>query len=515
MKEYSYLIRDALINGLRRYEMGQRNSPFLTELFNLKPKEWGLEPYDSVQLPFLQSTLDGENITIGHPFPQLFRGRETTILADETKLYWVDESDWSLTEITIYDAYNIKVTKAITAGGPWQFADFGTNWMLFNGSCVVFNGPYGTPLRVVVQDSVTMNAGCAHRGRGILAGFNPSNFWRDDWQSLWDTWLGNLSTGITVDESMKMGSNFVMWTTIGGGDLYWTFYPEFAVEGHVPSSHSETRTLLMDTLKRNEWGFMPMPWQGTVLVVKPLGKDLMVYGDGGISILTPYMEPAPTYGLQHIMSIGIAGRGAVGGDDNTHVFLDEAGFLWKVEKGGVAKRLGYKEYLYSMLGNDVVISYDKQEDEFYICDNNKGFVLTDRGLGEMNQLVNSLGFTDGGLVGMFESVSDNEARIVTDVLDMDYRSIKNLEVIEVGVDTAQKVEVAVDYRYRKSGSFVRSSFKELNGEGVARATVAGLEFRLAVKADGFSDVNVDYINAKWKLVDKRSVRGLGARSANI
>lgn len=223
--------------------------------------------------------------------------------------------------------------------------------------------------------------------------------------------------------------------------------------------------------------------------------------------MTPYASPYPTYGLDHLMSVGISGRGAVGGDDKVHVFVDDSGQVWTINAELEMKRLGYKEYIDNIVAEKIVVTYDPQLREFYICGETQGFILTESGMGEMNQLVTSLAVVDDTLKGIFESISDSEARIVSDIVDMDYRAIKTFESVEVGLDTSTVVKAAIDYRYKKSESFTRTPFITLNDEGVARLTTSGLEFRLALKATNYADVNIDYLVGKWKLSDKRYTRG--------
>lgn len=510
MREFALKIEEALEKGLRRVENPPRNSPYLVECYNLKPKEGeGAIAYDPVSLPFSSATLSGASVTIAHPFPQLFRGKETTLLADQTRVFTVDESDWSLTLIATYDALDVNTTKNITSGGIWHFVDFGTTWMLLNGSCVVFQANYPDSTKVFVTDSVDIETACGARGRGIFGGFNPSKFWSKEWELIWESWISRLPIDATVSYNMDIKDNFVMWTTIGGGDLLWLFYPELALKGTVPSqdAHDLSNPLLFDMLKRNELGFMPMPWQGTVRVVKPLGKNIIVYGDDGVAALT---LSESTFGLEHISSVGIDGRGSVGGDESEHIYLDEKGFLWSLDAGLSHKRLGYKEFFGGMLGSNVTISFDPEEREYFICNSSKGYVLTRSGLAEMNQLVSSVIYASGGLKGIQSTLTDKEARIVTGLFDMGLRSLKSLESVEVGVASTAKIEAGVDFRFKKKDTLTRTLYKVLNDEGVARIIQAGADFRLAIKADDYADVDIDYIIAKWKLSDKRSVRGIYA-----
>ena len=97
MKEFTLNVEDVWRRGLRTDSREQRGLHTLSECVNLKPTKFGLLPYELIPDPFLSGEFSSNSITISHPFPQVFRGDNITLLADATKIYSVDESDWSLT----------------------------------------------------------------------------------------------------------------------------------------------------------------------------------------------------------------------------------------------------------------------------------------------------------------------------------------------------------------------------------------------------------------------------------
>lgn len=97
-------LRDSLIKGLRPDSRVARNSGYLSTSRGGKSKVFGMSAYSGPTQPFSAGTLSGAGVTIAHPFPQLFRGRRETLLADNDMVYTVNESSWALTQPTVRSA---------------------------------------------------------------------------------------------------------------------------------------------------------------------------------------------------------------------------------------------------------------------------------------------------------------------------------------------------------------------------------------------------------------------------
>ena len=137
MREFKKTIDKELTFGLRRHEKVERNKFRLFELYNLEPMEGGLHPVEPVVNPFNENDLYLAGLEINWPFPQLFVGTSTIILADSDRIYEVNVNDFSFNQLTTYDADIPGTERPIVAGGPWQFMDLGQNWFLTNGVCFV------------------------------------------------------------------------------------------------------------------------------------------------------------------------------------------------------------------------------------------------------------------------------------------------------------------------------------------------------------------------------------------
>lgn len=509
MQELSLPIQKALTQGLRPRDDIGRNAEFLTQCQYMKPLPFGLRPCIDCTNPFDEDYFDA------WPFPQLIITASETLLAYENSIY-------SVTNNITYSTYSLEdpsIKKPITGTGIWHCVDLGEGWLLFNGTCVVFKlsteTMFGEDQVVYCQDAVSVQTGCANRGRLILGGFNPAQLFSGAWSEIWNKYLNNLSASVSTDFSGS--DNFVYWSTIGGGDILLPFAPGFIKDGMIkedkPDEHDEE--FFLELFRRNELGWMPMPWQGSVLCVKPLGKGIAVYGTSGIAGLIPTVEPYPTYGLQRVADFGIFSRGAVGGDEQGHIFIDTSGNIWGLDASFTLRELGYKEYIASMVADEIVITKDAEYNEYHISGKDKSFVLTAKGLGQSPQIITGAYNTAGKFYGVFNIADNKEAIIATDIIDFAYRDLKTITIIEAGCSASNNVFVAVDYRYSKQGAWQRSPWVLTNPEGFARLQVTAIDFRVVVKCNSYENFELDYIKVRWQTSGRRTVRGVDAGTANF
>jgi len=508
MQEFNQPIQKALTQGLRIRSDAGRGTEFLTQCQYMKPLQFGLRPCVDCINPF------DEDYFVEWYFPQPIVTSSETLLAYEDAIY-------SVTKGATYVTYALDdpgVRKAITGRGVWHYADLGEGWLLFNGTCVVFRlsteTMFGEEAIIYCQDAVSVQTGCASRGRLILGGFNPAQLFSGTWGEIWNIYLNSLSAPISTEPISS--DNFVYWSSIGGGDILLPFAPGLIKDGVVkedmPDEHDEE--FFLELFRRNELGFMPMPWQGSVLRVKPLGKGIAVYGTEGIAGLIPALEPYPTYGLQRVADFGIASRGAVGGDEQGHILVDAAGNVWRIDDNFALRKLGYKEYIASLLSDEIIIVKNAEHNEYHISGKDESFVLTPQGLGESPQYITGAYNIDGEFVGVFDTAESKDVVVITDIIDFNYRDLKTITTVEIGCNAVSSVYVAIDYRYEKQGFWQRSTWVLTSPEGFARMQITALEFRIAVKCDSYEGFELDYINVRWQTCGRRTVRGLNAGATN-
>lgn len=479
----------------------------MEKLVNAVPSEMGVDTFEPVYTPFSSSGFS-------FPFPQLYRVANKMLLFDESALYEVAVSGniWTSEELDVYDLYSPANTTDILVGGSWHIADFGDSWMAFNGRTMLLkmNPMAITGLnkkRIYAVNNVNVQSGCSHRGRLVIGGFpNEDGLYNRAWMSLLDQWKAQFPDDYEASESL--GSNFVFWSSIGGGDILATFIPTLAELGLMGDvGFDSSRPIIDEFYKRGDRGFLPMNWRGSVRCVKPLGKNVVVYGDGGVSVLTPVADP-PTFGRLDLMAqVGVSKRGAVGGDDKIHIFITDDGILWSLDAGLNLKKLDYREYLAELIQSDVVISYNEPKKLFYISGWNKCFVLSEQGMCEVTQLVSSVLNNDGIAVGTGAEYGTMQLEMLTEAIDNGLRGIKRVEFVEVGCTALSGMLGTVLYRHDKSKEFVEAPWKPANKEGVFYAGNSGIEYKIYIKVPFYTTAIIEYLLPKWQLVDSRFTRG--------
>lgn len=251
----------------------------------------------------------------------------------------------------------------------------------------------------------------------------------------------------------------------------------------------------------NDAGFMAMDWTGTIYQIKRFGKNAVVYGSDGITMLYPVSKPAPTFGKQNLMRTGIKSKLAVSGDANIHYFIDTRGILWSLSSDGIEK-LGYEDYFKPL--KNPILCYDKSRGYLFISDGKSGYMLTESGLGggyaEITDYIND----------MFVSpipVNVDPLSVMIDTLDMGFRGLKTIESVQFGIDSEVSAFVAVDFRYKSTEEWRTSRWVRLNPEGVAFVRVCGVEFRVRLELLAHSYCEISYMNIQYKRTDHRFVRG--------
>jgi hypothetical protein len=518
MREFTHTIQDTLLAGISPDERSVRNPQFLFDAYNVKVTQYGLKYFE----PIIDPSQGGWSVNF--PFPQMFQTPKQTLLASQDTLYQVDTTivPWQRDQLPTVGMNG--APKNIVPGGVWQFVNLMDGWMLFNGECIVFRDVHqqlefkNVVNRVV--DDVSIQSACHHRGRIVIGGFNPEKFWGDGWDKFFDLYKEQLSEPMFTAFD-DMDKNYIVWSSIGGGDFpLWLFKPEAAVYSNI-TEHSKDygfsykgidTTMMMDHLRRNEFGLMPMDWDGEVIGLAPILDKLVVLGTEGVTgLILANTEMAATYGRRDLTRTGCAGRGAFHASDKRVLFVDTEGSLWQVTGELVPQRIGYQNLLSQMLGTDIVISWNEEDDDYYIANNDTCFLFNDQGLTRVGQSPTSVMFYQGAAIGVSAERIDQRPLIISEKYDLGIRGLKTINSANIGV-TGENVEVAYDYKYKSEDDWRRTPFVKLNREACAYLRVTCLEFRVVVRADSFESFELDYIHIRWQASDKRQIRGLNVSS---
>jgi len=523
MKEFNKTVDlESLSKGLRRDFRSPRNKFSLLSCFNAKPSPYGIVAYDPVEVPISVGDLNGWGIDLEWPYPQLFKGDKYTILMTGNRAFYVNEDEWSLIEMDLYNVENVNsVITPHKTGHPWSFIDCHDTWFMTNGGSIIFQTNHrtmitgGATLKVLVENNIPTEAGAYYKGRIVLGGFDPDKFWKSGWVTAWQTTDNDGETNI-LQRLNNLGDNFILWSSIGGGDIpLFLMLPSIADSGFLTSdSYGTTRNLWYDMMKRQEWGFAPMPWKGKIRAMKQLGEVLVIYGADGICAVRNISEPVPTLGVVNIPSIarlGIPCNGAVGGDGSVHVFVDVYGVVWRMGADLQPERLGYREFCKNLLGNEIMISHSQSENEFWISSDFETFHLTQTGMCEVDQVITSMIDAQGRRYGFWQGVDEASIQsIVTwDTIDFGNRGQKTIEQVQLPTDLGsfENVEFSLFWRNNTYEEFRQSPWKKVSANGVAWPVVTAVDFRPSLRFTNLQKAKVEYITFSYKQTDKRYIRG--------
>jgi len=443
LREYSKIYK--LESGLRSVEQ-PRNSPGLTELYNLRVRGQRLVSIDPILNPITDPGGLVWPITVDWPFPQMFCLTNRNYLCTRLGIYTLNTS-WEPTLGVGVDLHD----------GIWDVADFQTYVVFTNGAQVYVTNP--------ITGEVHPDA------TGLLPVMGT---------------LCNYKGQLVAGRVTGYPTNAVVWGRIGQADL--------VVSETAPTT-----------------GWAPMPWAGSVHMVRRLGDYVVAYGAGGSAVLQAVGEPITTMRLKELMPFGIAGRGAVGGDLHEHLILDEAGCLWQMKEDLTLKELGYREFFGPLLGDEIMISFDPELHYYYIASDTAGYVLTPEGLSRTYQKVISCAHYGGTVIGTFSPASDVSMYLTTDIMDFELGGEKTIQGIEV---RGKGASMSVSYglcRTMDPALFSYSPTSKLNTLGQSSLKARASDFKIRVSGTSYLAKELDYLNIHYKTDDKRMLRSIYAR----
>lgn len=298
---------------------------------------------------------------------------------------------------------------------------------------------------------------------------------------------GQMIVGNFQTPWLNAGANTVGWSKIG--------HAEFVLD------------------RSNEAGQAPMPGHGEVLMVKPLRKAAVAYGSGSIMALYPVAEIAPTFGFEVIKDrLGIAGRGAVGGDLDLHLVMDTFGRLWLLDSELKFQRLGYEHIFKPKLDDDetVIISYDRAEQEFYIGTDSAGYVFNpEGGLSEIDKSPTDVWNYEQELYASFKEFTSSGSTIMTGLFDFGISGIKTITGVEIGGDVNSSDMARVHFKTDRTEHFRTSNWKRFSPTGDCAIRASGVEMKVEVQFSREVE-ELEYLTVKYQIPDKRGIRGVYA-----
>lgn len=487
-------LKNALVNGLKADPRLGRTVDFLADAYNFQPSPYGAADYEPLQQPI--------NAAVTIPFPQLFIRETNHVLLDDESVSMLDQN-WRATSYTPQETtawsgdgvYTPDPTTINPGGGIWQFANIGDVWFTANQSnFLIYNPEIVTDGAVFLEELSFPRAICAHRGRIFFSGLTTDG---DPWDTIafpdttWRSGVSAWTPGASAVD-LKLPANSVCWTSLDAVTEFLEYFFPWQLN----------QTSFNNRLERNEGGHITLPDGGAPIVLKPLSNGVMCYGYDRIYYLRQVSEP-PTMGFVDVAEFGVAGPGAVAGSEAQHTFMDRGGELWKITADLVLTKIGYRNTLENLVDQDVMVVEDPQSRNVHISNAEQGYLLTDTGLARCSQVVTSIGYREGQHIGVYSEDKDNDASILTDVIDFDTRQYKTINGIDLSSDDAQDFSVRIYFRNNAGEDFRVTEWVTPSVSGNVQIGVTAVDFMFEVSTDVYSNKTIEDLQISWSISSKR------------
>lgn len=457
MRETSSTFDKGFQVGLPPYTNYYTQGEFLTECYNMVPGSMGLEERKEVYEP--ETFLAHE----GWPFPALYHLSRHSYIFTDTQLFYLAKDG----------SVDMLWEQPGGWGGLPHVADF-QEFVVFAFPNIELTLRWGKEICFELYEAHFRTC-CNFRGQLVIGDCElpkgPTN-----------NCCGEPSYTVEVG-----GENVAAWSKIGQVDWEYNL--------------------------GNEVGWAPMPWQGKVLAVLPLDKEVVVYGSNGVAKLSPQEQPTVTFGVRDFGDVGLLGRDCVAGSLTRHLFIGTDYNLYYVEperalttEGKQPKRLGYAHLVQNLVRP--LVTYDSINQQWWIGDSERCFVFSGTGLGEANITPTHLNGLDGLNWAYCYTHGKDEAIVQTSPLSLGSRGIKTLMNVEADLLATEQVWGQASWRthYREPYKFNRPIL--LDPRGSFFPVTAGTEVRVRFTTPQFRGFNLTKLWLHFKNTDKTFSRGV-------
>lgn len=228
---------------------------------------------------------------------------------------------------------------------------------------------------------------------------------------------------------------------------------------------------------------------GPLLRIFRADKKVYVFGTQGIVVLNFISNPAPTLAVELEIACSITYRESIVRTNEGFSFIGGLGFAFGLAlRETKPTKIGFQRFFRGLRTTGV---YDSEEEEILFCNGTTTLTISPLGVGQRDQTI-----TSGGLV-------NGSMQVVGEVNSYDFDlevSPQNMGV--AGIKTLYAT--AVDY---ETDGVVRINDSSANSLGVGTKIIAADTFRPTVKITSLTQATVSALELRWKLTDKRNVRG--------
>ena len=159
----------------------------------------------------------------------------------------------------------------------------------------------------------------------------------DEWTEIVDAWrYSDNNKQITSDSDIFSGSSqlnrAVIWSSESGSDFDYPFIDICGVMGWLSESGNKTwanvKEAVLTLVHTGQLNMALMSWRGEIYDIRGLGDNLVVYGSGGVTMLS--FDGS----RREILRYGVGGKSFISTNDSTHFFIDVDNILWRLDAQG-------------------------------------------------------------------------------------------------------------------------------------------------------------------------------------
>lgn len=459
MKEASAVFQKGFTIGLEPDPVINTAAEWLSQCYNVIPTPNGLEPRKDIFVPEYAAPLTR------FPFPAYYVLQRFNVIVTSSQLLVFDE-DWNEISNTNHSLTSLP-----------HFADF-MDFFVVSGGDKRWERTFLNGRPVSATYSAHFATCCNLRGQLVIGNCSLPN------GPVLEDCSGSPHYTAQINDC-----NIVAWSKIG--EVNWDFD------------------------LGNEVGWAPMPWQGCVLAVLPLGYEVVVYGSNGIAKLKPEDKPVPTFGIHKFGEPGVLSDKTVAGDLSAHLYLGVDYNLYAVEperalsaEGKRPRKIGYRKFMQELV--DPLITFDPVNRQWWIGDAHKCYIYNGVGLAECSVSPTHTNHLDGNLLGFAYSHGTDEAVVETSPLSFNSRGIKTLMNVESDVETTLRQPVfgraSVKYHYETEFRPLQDII--LDPRGAFFPVAAGTELKVRYWTSDFHNFLLTKLWLHFKNTDKHFSRGV-------
>lgn len=469
------------------------------------------------------------------PFPTIFVDEGAGLYFGAARApQKLDPITLAVSACTPYDCTNPAATLALADGyGAYGyapcFAAFRNWWVYGNGAELLWLLPHNEDGKVYcANDSFSI---VGKWNTNLLLAGPTSGLWNyltadEDFLTIFSTWLKTVNDdSITSYDFLNDADNYkqlILFGSQGGNSWDWphALLPCVA-KLCTDALFTKLKSTILDQIKAGHIGFAVAPDAGNILAIRQLGKRLLIYGAHGIFELSN-TRSEETLAARRVSDLILASPGAVGGDVNTHFFVNRDCDLYTVKDDLAFSRLGFKNHL-SWAGTCTVgveprLVFDPFEQELFLGNGSVSYLLSQGRLTSTDYFVTS-GVRAGtpasavatpagtGFAVCVNSSLNAEMELETLPTDMGNRGLKQLRWIELDCEGVTGLQVACSYRSGQNDSFISSPWVYGSPDGRFFVGITACDFRIKVKGTLTAVSQIRGLLGRFVYADNRTVRG--------